>query len=63
MRSYKGGRGSNPGSVIMGPDGEVLPIGGGVASLADANSSVADATDHLQGMYGPLGGPSYGQKP
>ncbi|XP_038049019.1 uncharacterized protein KIAA2012 homolog isoform X3 [Patiria miniata] len=48
MRSYKGGRNSNTGSVVMGPDGEVLSIGGGVGSGADAGSSVADVTDNLQ---------------
>ncbi|XP_022110433.1 uncharacterized protein KIAA2012 homolog isoform X2 [Acanthaster planci] len=50
MRSYKGGRNSNMGSVVLGPDGEILSIGGGVGmgSVADAGSSVADATDNLQ---------------
>ncbi|XP_033629335.1 titin homolog [Asterias rubens] len=48
MRSYKGSKNSNSGSIVLGPDGEVMSIGGGVGSSADAGSSVADATENLQ---------------
>ena len=51
MRSYKGSKNGNSGSIVLGPDGEVMSIGGGVGSSADAGSSVADATENLQGIW------------
>ena len=51
MRSYKGSKNGNSGSVVLGPDGEVMSIGGGVGSVADTGSTIADATDNLQGIW------------